>query len=277
MPTKSRISSGETIGIIAGTGSLFSFVLSEALEKKLKPVIVSFNSDKINLKVPHLQTNLGKIGEVLEFFKNHNVKYLIFAGKVSRPSLTTLGFDSTGVKWMQKLGVKAFGGDDSLLKGITELLLIEGFEVISPKDFLPGLALKPGLYTTSCPDTIDEQDIQRGQTVLKALSVADVGQACVVHEGLVIGVEAIEGTQSLIERCLSLKRKEQGGVLVKIAKKNQTTLIDLPTIGIETIHSINKCKLNGIAISADTTQVLDLKQVIELCNYHKMFLKVVEA
>lgn len=276
MSKSSVISQGCSIGIIAGSGDLFSLILAEALNRQLHPVMVSFNDLPLYQTGPHLRTSLGKIGEILDFFKIHNVEHIIFAGKVPRPSLTSLGFDATGIKWMQKLGIKAFSGDDALLKGITELLSNEGFQIISPKDFLPKLILKPGVYTSAHPNATDIQDIARSQVVLNALSSADVGQACIVHEGLVLGVEAIEGTQNLIERCYALKRNPVGGVLVKIAKKNQTTLVDLPTIGVETITSVHKCGLNGIAISANTTQVLDFNHVINLCNQHSLFLKVIE-
>lgn len=264
----------KTIGIIAGSGALFDEVLEQAITKNLQPIIVSFSDSPASLPFPTLQTTLGKIGEILIFFKKHNVHQIIFAGKVPRPSFSTLGFDATGVKWMQKLGLKAFGGDDALLKGITQLLHVEGFEIISPKDFLPNLVLRPGIYTENQPSKIDITDITRGVDVLKSLSDADVGQACIVHEGLVLGVEAIEGTQNLIERCSSLKRAPKGGVLIKIAKQNQTTLADLPTIGIETIEAIYACHLNGIAISAHTTQVLDFETVINLCNQYNLFFKV---
>ncbi len=267
----------EPIGIIAGSGSLFSLVLNEAIAQQLQPIIVSFGGDQNLPSTPYLQTSLGKIGEILAFLKSHKVRRLIFAGLVPRPSLTSLGFDATGIKWMQKLGIKAFGGDDALLKGITELLVLEGFQIISPKDFLPTLVLKPGVYTTAQPSDLDGRDIARGLDILKTLAGADVGQACIVHEGLVLGVEAIEGTQNLIMRCLQLKRTQQGGVLVKMLKQNQTTLVDLPTIGINTIVALDNCRLNGIVISANTTQVLDLPQVIALCNRHNLFLKVVEA
>ena len=133
------------------------------------------------------------------------------------------------------------------------------------------------LKSEDCYYYIHENDIIRGQLVLSTLSNADVGQACIAQEGLILGVEAIEGTQYLIERCVNLKRHPNGGVLVKIAKQNQSTLVDLPTIGTDTIIAMHKCKLNGIAISADTTQVLDFNNVIELCNKYNLFLKVVKV
>jgi UDP-2,3-diacylglucosamine hydrolase len=277
MPTQSSITS-KPLGIIAGSGALFSLVLNQALNQQLQPIVVSFKDNPLdNIEGHHLQTTLGKIGEILRFFQQHNVKRLIFAGRITRPSFTSLSFDTVGLKWMQKLSTKAFGGDDTLLKGITELLAKEGFQIISPREFLPNLVLKPGVYTNTQPNSVDENDIIRGQLVLSTLSNADVGQACVAQEGLILGVEAIEGTQYLIERCVNLKRHPKGGVLIKLSKQNQSTLVDLPTIGTETIEAMHKCKLNGIAISADTTQVLDFNNVIELCNVYNIFLKVVKV
>lgn len=271
---------GESLGIIAGSGVLFSLVCNEALRQQLRPVIVSFKNIDYQFdksKIPHLQTTLGKIGEILNFLKAHEVKRLIFAGGITRPSLASLSFDSVGIRWMQKLSLKAFGGDDTLLKGITELLTQEGFKTISPRDFLPNIVLKPGVYTSTQPSNDDEKDIMRGQIVLDALSAADVGQACIVQEGLVLGIEAAEGTQNLINRCIELKPNKKGGILIKIAKKNQSTLIDLPTIGTDTIEAVYKSGLNGIAISANTTQVLEFNKVVDLCNSYNIFLKVVKV
>ncbi|MCE2715705.1 MAG: LpxI family protein [Pseudomonadota bacterium] len=277
MSAKSRLKKAEPLGIIAGSGTLFSLVLQEAFEKNYKPIIVSFREPDEFFDSPHLQTTLGKIGEILDFLKKHHVKKLIFAGRIQRPSLANISVDGTGFKWIQKLGMKAFAGDDALLKGITELLAEESFEIISPKDFLPSLVLSPGVYSKTLPTKENESDIARGQQVLNILSSADVGQACIVQEGLVLGIEAIEGTQVLIKRCKDVKRHTIGGVLIKLAKNNQSTLLDLPTIGPDTIEAIHQCKLSGLAISAHTTQVLNFHQVIELCNKYKIFLKVIEA
>lgn len=279
MPAESRIipiDEPAGFGIIAGSGTLFSMVLAHAVQQGLNPVVVSFKDiTPQEFDTPLLQTTLGKIGEVLQFLKTHNVKQLIFAGRIPRPSFSSLNFDSTGLRWMQKLSTKAFGGDDALLQAITALLQAEGFEIISPREFLPNLVLKPGIYTKTQANDQDDYDINRGEEVLKTLSDADVGQACIVQEGLVLGIEAIEGTQALIERCAPLKRIPKGGVLVKLAKINQSTLVDLPTIGTGTVEAARECTLNGIAISSNTTQVLEFNKVVDLCDRYNMFLKVI--
>lgn len=266
------------IGIIAGKGVLPSLIMQEAFKKELQPVVVYFkdNSTLLDLSnTPYLETTLGKIGQILEFFKNQQVEHLIFAGSVPRPSLSTLSFDATGIKWMQKIGLKAFGGDDALLRGICELLEQSGFKLISTKDFLPNLVLKAGIYTHTQPSPQDILDAQRGTEILNLLSSADVGQACIIQEGIVLGVEAIEGTAELINRCVSLKRNSKGAVLVKLAKHAQSELVDLPTIGLETIQLLHKGNYAGIVISANTTQVMHFEEVIKACNEYKLFLQVI--
>jgi DUF1009 family protein len=273
-----HIPKNSNLGIIAGKGALPSLVMRESLKLELQPVIVCFKDNNVSIdlsNVPYLETTLGKIGQILEFFKSKNVEYLIFAGSVPRPSFSLLSFDATGVKWMQKLGLKAFGGDDALLSGICELLTQEDFKIISTKDFLPNLVLKQGIYTNTKPSAQDLLDIKRGSETLELLSSADIGQSCIVQEGIVLGIEAIEGTAELMQRCVNLKRNPKGGTLIKLAKKGQSELVDLPTIGIDTIKSLHNGNYAGIAVSANTTQILQFDEVIKLCNEYKLFLQAV--
>ena len=83
-------------------------------------------------------------------------------------------------------------------------------------------------------------DITRGVKVAFVLGQLDVGQAVIVQQGLVLGMEGIEGTDELIKRCGGYKRKGSGGVLVKLRKPQQDMRIDLPTIGVKTIENAYK-------------------------------------
>ena len=100
-------------------------------------------------------------------------------------------------------------------------------------------------------------DIARGVAVIRALGPLDVGQAVVVQQGLVLGIEAIEGTDALIERCGMLRRDGPGGVLVKMTKPTQDLRFDLPTVGVVTVERCAAAGLRGIAIEAGKTIALD--------------------
>jgi DUF1009 family protein len=94
----------------------------------------------------------------------------------------------------------------------------------------------------------------------------------VVQQGLVLGVEAIEGTESLLCRCAALRREGRGGVLIKMAKPNQSRTVDLPTIGEDTIHQAKAAGLRGIAVEAGSTQIIDRKAVVQAADAADMFL-----
>jgi len=113
-----------------------------------------------------------------------------------------------------------------------------------------------------CPDPQSEADIAHGLLVVRAIGALDIGQAVVVQQGLVLGVEAIEGTDELVRRCGALRREGPGGVLIKMEKPGQERRTDRPTIGPRTVVMAAEAGLSGIAIEADATIVLDREEVI---------------
>ena len=98
--------------------------------------------------------------------------------------------------------------------------------------------------------------------IARALGALDIGQAVIVQQGLVLGVEAIEGTDELLRRCAALRRDGPGGVLVKTEKPGQERRADRPTIGLRTVELAAETGLRGIAVEADATIVLDRDEII---------------
>jgi DUF1009 family protein len=121
------------------------------------------------------------------------------------------------------------------------------------------------------PDAEAESDIRHGLEVARVLGQADVGQAVVVQQGLVLGVEAIEGTDQLLARCGLLRREGPGGVLVKIKKPQQDRRADLPTIGLTTLEGARSAGLRGIAVEAGGTLILDRKKLAEEADKAGLF------
>jgi DUF1009 family protein len=163
------------------------------------------------------------------------------------------------------------GGDDAALKVIIAELETEGFEVVGADDILSDLLAPPGVIGIMLPDHEQTVDIDRGIDAAMALGRADVGQAVVVQQGVVLGVEAAEGTDALIARCGTLRMDGRGGVLVKLKKPGQERRADLPTIGPATISAISDAGLSGLAVEAGGTLVLGLKQVAEKADERGVF------
>lgn len=266
------------LGVIAGGGDL-PVRICEACEETGRPffvVAIEHQADTAQLaRFPHLVVRLGAAGKALKAFKKEGVQDLVMAGKVSRPSLAQLRPDGEALKFFATVG-KGAGGDDDLLSRIANYFQEKhGFNVLSVGDVLGRTGIGAGVMTRCRPDAAGQADIDRGLFVLKTLGPADVGQAVVVQEGIVLGVEAIEGTDALIARCGGLKRPGQGPVLVKIAKPGQDNRVDLPTIGVETVERAKDAGFSGIAIEAERTIVVDREATLAAADNAGLFLVAV--
>ncbi|MBP9752866.1 MAG: UDP-2,3-diacylglucosamine diphosphatase LpxI [Proteobacteria bacterium] len=266
-------------GLIAGQGDLPLQIIEYFLRNEI-PFVCAGIEDAKNDTILEMQNitvkelPLGQIGALIDYFKSFGVKQVVFAGSVKRPNIFNIKFDSIGKKILKDIGFSLFRGDDGLLSTIVNFFEEEGFHVVSAKDILKDLTLEPGILTIHQPTENDDKDIDFGIHLLKEMSKLDIGQSVIIENGIVLGIEAIEGTKELIERVAHLKRTTDSGVLIKMAKVNQSFKIDLPTIGVETIKSLHQSNLKGIAIESIGTQVLDKDDVIQKANDLGIFFKV---
>jgi DUF1009 family protein len=162
-------------------------------------------------------------------------------------------------------------GDNRLLSLIVEELEGEGFRVLGA-DALIGLALAPvGPLSARQPDADALVDIALGARVVARLGDLDIGQAAVVQHGLVLGIEANEGTDALLTRCGALQRPGPGGVLVKLKKPGQERRADLPTIGPDTIRVAAAAGIAGIAVHAGHSLIIERDQVTAAADRAGLF------
>ena len=115
-------------------------------------------------------------------------------------------------------------------------------------------------------------DMRRSVAVVRAMGSVDVGQGCVVQQGIVLAVEAAEGTDAMLTRCGALARPGPGGVLVKLVKPGQDRRTDLPTIGPDTIRAAAAAGLRGVAFEAGGTIVADRDAAIAAADAAGLFL-----
>ncbi|MDR1034583.1 MAG: UDP-2,3-diacylglucosamine diphosphatase LpxI [Holosporales bacterium] len=261
--------SNRNIAVIAGGGNLPLLIIEKLSKLRRDFAVLSIDGFGPS---GYRKFELGSIGKMLAYIKNFKATEVVFCGNVKRPSFFSLKLDSVGKRWLAVLGIRAFLGDNALLSGIKKLLEREGIKIIGPQSILSTLLTPPGILTANRkPSETDLQDMARGIFVLNTLSNADVGQAVIVQEGVVLGVEAAEGTAELVSRCKHLKLRERGGVLVKTSKRDQDKVVDLPSIGKWTISDVSNCGLNGIAIGAGDSQIIDYEETIAAANSSGIF------
>jgi DUF1009 family protein len=73
-----------------------------------------------------------------------------------------------------------------------------------------------------------------------------------------------------------LRRREEGGVLIKAAKRGQDLRVDMPTIGPRTVMEAAKAGLSGIAIGAGSTFVLEQEKTLRTADRLGLFLIAVD-
>jgi len=261
------------LGILAGGGTLPARIAAAVRGQGRDVFIVAFDGHTDPVTVdgwPHLWSRFGAAGSIIARLKQEGVRELVFAGPVRRPSFTELLPDWYTTKFLAKIGTRALG-DDGLLRSVAKELEGEGFRVVGLHDLLGELLTPPGPVGRLRPDAEAERDIARAVEVARALGALDVGQGAVVQQGIVLAVEAIEGTDAMLERCAAVRRPGPGGVLVKVKKPQQDRRLDLPTMGVTTVENAARAGLRGIAVEAGGSLLVDRAAVAEAADRLGLF------
>ncbi len=261
------------LGILAGGGPLPGYLVDACRSVGRDVFVIAFEGqadpDVIG-DTPHAWVRLGAAGEALDRLHAENVEEIVMAGPVRRPGWLELRPDRRAAKFLGRGLLNK--GDDGLLGAIVRALEEEeGFRVVGADDVLGDLQAPAGAFGREAPDRDAKSDIAFGVKVLSTTGPLDIGQAVVVQQGIVVGLEAAEGTRRLIERCGDLQRQGRGGVLVKLPKPGQETRADMPSIGPDTIIAAARSGLVGVAVAAGRTLVLDREAVVREADARGLF------
>lgn len=267
------------IGIVAGTGNLPKRLIEACRKARVGVFVLALEGaadpDIADTGIPHAWCRLGAGGQALRLLREAEVTLLCFAGGVRRPSLADLRPDWRGAKFLARVGYRALG-DDGLLKAIVREVEAEGFGVIGAHDLLD-LVIGEGPLGAVVPDAAALADIAVGISAARDIGARDIGQAVVVRHRAVLGAEAEDGTDALLRRCAGLRCGGVAGVLVKLEKPGQERRADLPTIGPTTVVEAAAAGLQGIAVEAGVTLVLDRAEVIRAADAAGLFVLGIRA
>ncbi|MGC8767823.1 LpxI family protein [Calditerrivibrio sp.] len=260
------------VGLIAGYGKLPLIAYNKLKEKYGRVVVISlaeevtvdFNSVTESLH----QFSVGQVGKIIKTLKSEGVQNILFAGKVNKTLLyKNLKLDLTAIKLLWTLENR---NDDTIMLKIVEELQKHGIGVLKQSDILKDLFLPEGVISKKKPNKTIMDDVAFGYKVAKVLGSVDVGQTVVVKNKAVMALEAIEGTDSTIERGCRLAK--EGAVVVKVAKPKQDERFDIPTVGIDTLKKILDNKGVCLAIESGTTIVVDTDEVKKFCDENKLIM-----
>jgi UDP-2,3-diacylglucosamine hydrolase len=278
--TSKALEISSPVGLIAA-GGVMPFAVADSLAARgISPVIFALKGicDPAPVeRFRHHWISIGQLGRLSKLLRAENCRDLVFIGALVRPALSEIRLDWKTMRAMASV-LRAFrGGDDHLLSSVGRILEQDGFRMVGIRDVAPDLLMPQGCLTRAAPDENAAADIARGRKVLEALSPFDIGQAAIVIDGHVVGIEDIEGTDGLLARVARLRaegriRAKAGrGVLVKAPKSGQDLRFDLPTMGPRTIEGAAAAQLAGIAIVAGHTIVVEPQGMLEAADAAGLF------
>ncbi len=268
------------LGILAGGGALPARIIKACREAGRDVFVLAFKDQtdpETVVGTSHAWIRLGAAGDAIDLLHRAEVEDVVMAGAIRRPTLAALRPDLRAAKLFAKLGVAMLGDDKLLSAVVRELEEKEGFRVVGPQSLLPGSLATMGVLGSHQPDEQAHHDTRRGVEVALGIGALDVGQGAVVQQGLVLAVEAVEGTDAMLTRAAQLRRDGPGGVLVKVRKPGQEPRADLPTIGVGTVEAAAAAGLRGIAVEAGGALLIDPEKTIRAADNAGLFLLGVEG
>jgi DUF1009 family protein len=262
------------LALIAGRGTLPDLIVAAQADR---PVICALDGCAPDKLVPDVTFRLERFGALLADLKRRGVSSVCMAGAVDRPTLQVRRLGLSTIPLLPVVRRALRDGDDGALRAVIAVFESAGFDIVGAHDLLPDLVMEAGIATEIRPSDLVKKDAIRGSQILAAMDSADVGQACVVHQGQALAIEGVFGTDWMLNSLLQRPHaRGLGGILYKTPKPRQDRRVDLPTIGPATVAGVASAGLDGIVIEAGGVMVLDAAQVIDDCNKAKLFLWIRE-
>ena len=260
------------LALIAGTGALPDEVVASLQERPLVCALEGFEPDRLT---PDIVFPLEQLGSFIADLKKRGVTGICMAGAVRRPVVDPARIDAATIPLVPILQQAILSGDDGALRAVIGIFEESGLSVHAAHDIAPNLLPPIGCLTEATPSQTDLSDADRAVGILRAMGVADIGQACVVLKGQALAIEGIFGTAWMLQS-LSQRPDAGGGVLFKGPKPDQDRRADMPAIGPDTVSGAVAAGLSGIVIEKGGVLVLQQDRVIEECNRLGLFLTVRE-
>ena len=187
---------------------------------------------------------------------------VVLAGQVSPLSLFRGKFDETVRGWLKSLPVKNAHTIFGKLVGESER---GGVKILPASSYMDDSLPGVGKLTTRGLTDLEWDDVKRGQEVAADVGRHDVGQTVLVKSGMVLAVEAFEGTNAAIRRA---GRLSKGSVLFKAAREGHDWRFDIPVVGLKTLKMMKKAGVTALAFQAGRLILLDREEVVAYANRH---------
>jgi UDP-2,3-diacylglucosamine hydrolase len=259
------------LGLIAGNGR-FPFLVLEAARGAGHDVIVIAIKEEAFPGLADLAArppaaavhwvSLGQLGKCLSLLKAAGVSRAVMAGQVKHTKLfADIVPDMTLLGVLMRLKGR---NTDALISGVADVLRDHGIELLDSTAFLAPLLARDGVPTARAPGDDERADLEFGYRIADAIAGLDIGQTIAVKSAAVVAVEAMEGTDEVIERAGRLAGP--GVIIVKVAKPDQDMRFDVPVVGLSTIAAMKAAGATVLSVDAGKTLMIDGDAIIKAAD-----------
>lgn len=253
----------DRVGLIAGSGRFPLIFARNARQAGVRVIAVAHHGEtdpeieQFAAEVTWIR--VGQLGRIIRTFHKAEVRHAVMAGGIRKVRMfSNFRPDPRGLALLARMRRR---DDDHLLRGVAGELEGEGIRVVPSTIFLeriiPGT---PGVLTCTEPSEQQWRDVRQGIPMAKTLGRMGIGQTLVLKEGVVLAVEAIEGTDAAIRRGGEVV--EGSIVVVKMSKPDQDLRFDVPAIGPGTIKVLREAGGGVLAVECGRSILLDKEELL---------------
>jgi DUF1009 family protein len=265
-------------GLIAGNGRFPVLALESARQLGMEITVIAIQ-EEASKEVGALADrchwiSLGQLSQLIDICKSEGIAEVMMCGQVKHAKIfSSIVPDWRLVKLLASLPSK---NTDGLIGGVRKILADEGIQLRDSTMLLKPLLAGSGALTRRKPSKDEMTDIEYGRRVANALAGFDVGQSVAICERACVALEAMEGTDAMLRRAASLVNGRRLS-LVKVARRREHLLFDVPVAGLSTIPVMRETGTTVLAIEAGRTLLLDKEKMIEAANEAEIAIVGVEA
>lgn len=267
----------EKLIVIAGSGSYPRLVVEGARKAgvaRVDVLAVKGSTKRGTCKAADgvHRISLGGIAEGIRWMGEKGYDGAILAGQINPLSLFRGKFDDEVKKWLAELPVK---NAHSIFGKLIEKIEAAGVPVLPASLYMDDHIPAEGTLTKRALSEGEKSDVRHAADVARDVGRHDIGQTVMVRSGMVLAVEAFEGTNAAIRRGGKLAGK--GSVVFKAAREGHDMRFDIPVVGLKTLKTMKKAGATALAFQAGRLVLLDRAEVIAFADRHGIAIEGVKT
>ena len=212
-----------------------------------------------------IEIGIGEIAAGIRKIAERSYDGAILAGQVNPLSLFRSRFDGLTRAWLAELPVKTA---HTVFGKLVEKFEEAGVKILPASLYMDGCVPGEGALTKRLPTAEESEDLRHAVEVAGDMGIHDVGQTVMVKSGMVLAVEAFEGTNAAIRRGGKLGGK--GSVVFKAARRGHDMRFDIPVVGLKTLKVMKRAGVTALGFQAGRLIMLEREKVVRFADVNSI-------